>query len=55
MLSFLLKCDIKDVGTDALGLSPLHPQCFPSSAGAVLDPLQWPEQLEQPEQYLVTP
>jgi len=44
MLSFLLKCDIKDVCTDALGLSSLHPQCFASSAGAVLgtvlDPLQ---------------
>jgi len=40
----VLKCDIKDVCTDALGLSPLHPQCFASSAGAmlgaVLDPLQ---------------
>jgi len=36
MLSFLLKCAIKDVCTDALGLSPLHPQCFASSAGAVL-------------------
>jgi len=34
--SFLLQCDIKDVGTDALGLSPLHPQYFASSTGAVL-------------------
>jgi len=32
MLSFLLTCDIKDVCTDALGLSPLHTQCFASSA-----------------------
>ena len=43
--------------------SPLHPQCFASSArtvlGAVLDPLQhWSAAgaaAEQPEQYLVTP
>ena len=38
----VLKCDIKDVCS--VGLSPLHPQCFASSAGAVLgavlDPLQ---------------
>ena len=40
----VLLLDIKDVCTDTLGLSPLHPQCFASSAGAVLgavlDPLQ---------------